>query len=124
MSTVGPTTARTHRKMPSVTPVPAVDATEALCVGWHTVMPFTVTGTDAHGQFRMVQLFPLTSNSRFRKCMVWAVQAMTRLGFCDGVYDTCARQLTCAPAVREIVAAATSANTHTCRPPHHAFQVP
>ena len=101
-----------------------IDVNDALSVGWHVVVPFSVRGAAANGDRQTVQMFPLTAHGRFRKPMAWAIQAMASLGFYDSNYDNCARHLNCAPAVRDIVAAATSANTkNTCRPSHHAFQV-
>ena len=114
--------------MPSTTPVPKVDVindldvNETLSVGWHVVVPFSVRGAVANGDLKTVQVFTLTSHGRFRKCMAWAIQDMASVGFCDGLYDKCARHLNYVPVVREIVAAATSAK-HTRRPSHHAFQV-
>ena len=99
-----------------------LDVNDALSVGWHVVVPFSVRGAAANGDRQTVQMFPLTAHGRFRKPMAWAIQVMTSLGFCDRNYDNCARHLNCVPVVRDIVAAATSAK-HTRRPPHHEIQV-
>ena len=92
-----------------------LDVNDALSVGWHVVVPFSVRGVAANGDRKTVQMFPLTAHGRFRKPMAWAIQAMTSLGFYDSNYDNCARHLNCVPVVRDIVAAATSAKTHAVR---------
>ena len=96
-----------------------IDVNDALSVGWHVVVPFSARGATANGDMKTVQMFPLTSHGRFRKPMAWAIQVMTSLGFYDSNYDNCARHLNCAPVVRDIVAAATSAKTHAVRRTTH-----
>ena len=88
---------------------------DALSVGWHVVVPFSVRGVAANGDRKTVEMFPLTARGRFRKQMAWAIQAIASLGFYDSNYDNCARHLNCAPVVRDIVAAATSAKTRAVR---------
>ena len=54
-----------------------VEAINEICVAWHIVVPFVVTGTDELGNLMKRQKVHSTSSgARFRNGMVWADTAM------------------------------------------------